>query len=58
LARAYAVAAQDLGGATIDVDAAHTEEEWSKAVRDAETAISREHVRWAARRGRAPSTAS
>lgn len=50
LARAYAIAASELGDAHIPLEAAATEPEWATAVRDAESAISREHIRWAARR--------
>ena len=50
LARAYAIAASELGDVRVTLDAARTESEWALAVRDAEIAISREHTRWAARR--------
>lgn len=50
LARAYAIAASELGDVRVSLDAARTESEWAVAVRDAESAISREHTRWAARR--------
>lgn len=50
LARAYAVAASELGDVRVSLEAATTELEWATAVRDAESAISREHTRWAARR--------
>lgn len=50
LARAYGVASSELGDALVSLDAARTEAEWATAVRDAESAISREHTRWAARR--------
>lgn len=50
LARAYAVAASELGDAKLVLEGAATEIAWSEAVHDAEAAISREHTRWAARR--------
>jgi hypothetical protein len=50
LARAYGVAASELGDAKVPLRNAQDESEWAVAVRDAESAISREHTRWAARR--------
>lgn len=50
LARAYAVAASELADVRVSLDAATTDPEWAVAVRDAESAISREHTTWAARR--------
>jgi SMODS and SLOG-associating 2TM effector domain 3/SMODS and SLOG-associating 2TM effector domain 1 len=50
LARAYAIAASELGDARVELEAARSEQEWAIAVHDAESAISREHTRWAARR--------
>jgi hypothetical protein len=50
LARAYAVAASELADVRVSLEAAVTELEWATAVRDGQSAISREHTRWAARR--------
>jgi hypothetical protein len=50
LSRAYAVAASELGDVRVSLIAARDEAEWAVAVRDAESAISREHTRWAARK--------
>jgi hypothetical protein len=52
LARAYRLTAEDLERVGEDVPAEDDETEWAAYVADAETAMSREHVMWLARRNR------
>jgi hypothetical protein len=52
LARAYQLTAEDLDQVREDVPSDGQEDPWSRYVADAETAMSREHVMWTARRGR------
>jgi hypothetical protein len=54
LARAYRLTAEDLERVREDVPAGQDEADWAAYVSDAETAMSREHVMWLARRGRRP----
>lgn len=51
VARAYAVAAQELSSIRSLIRWQETEQDWSRFVDDAETAISREHTLWRANRG-------
>ena len=51
LARAYAVAAQELSSIRSLIGWQETEQHWSRFVDEAETAISREHTLWRANRG-------
>jgi hypothetical protein len=51
VARAYAVAAQELSSIRSLIGWQETEQDWSRFVDDAETAISREHTLWRANRG-------
>lgn len=51
LAKAYSVAAQELGEAATQLEWQQQEEHWASFVDDAEQAISREHTRWSAQRG-------
>jgi protein-S-isoprenylcysteine O-methyltransferase Ste14 len=51
LARAYAVAAQQLSSIRSMIRWPETEQDWSRFVDDAETAISKEHTLWRASRG-------
>jgi hypothetical protein len=51
LATSYAVAAHELSLIALRLPHIDREEEWSAFVRDAETAISREHTLWLTRRG-------
>jgi hypothetical protein len=51
LSRAYFVAGQELAAINSQVSLSWTEEEWSRFVKDAEEAISREHTLWRATRG-------
>jgi conflict system pore-forming effector with SLATT domain len=51
LARVYAVAAQELSSIRSLIRWRETEEDWSRFVEDAESAISREHTLWRANRG-------
>jgi hypothetical protein len=53
LASSYGLAAQELGLTRAVVGEVSEELEWSRAVSDAEDAISREHTTWLARRSRA-----
>lgn len=50
VARAYAIAAQELGGVRALIAANYTEGEWAAFVDNAEEAISREHTLWRASR--------
>jgi hypothetical protein len=50
LASAYAVASQELGAISAQVDWTSTEQEWAHFVDQAEEAISREHTLWRASR--------
>lgn len=52
LARAYQLTAADLESVREDVPPANDEAEWGAYVADAESAMSREHVMWLARRDR------
>jgi hypothetical protein len=52
LARAYELTAQDLDRVLRDGPPSNDEEAWREYVADAESAMSREHVMWIARRGR------
>ena len=56
LAEAYAVTAHELASIESRISESFTEAEWQSFVDDAESAISREHVLWRARRGRVLST--
>jgi conflict system pore-forming effector with SLATT domain len=51
IARAYAVAAQELSSIRSLIGWQETEEHWSRFVDEAEAAISREHTLWRANRG-------
>jgi len=51
LSRAYALAAQELSLILVRLPQTSDEATWASFVHDAETAISREHTMWAARRG-------
>lgn len=51
LARAYAVAAQELGTVRSLIDSRLDEPEWARFVDSAEEAVSREHTLWLASRG-------
>jgi hypothetical protein len=51
MARAYAVAAQELSSIRSLIGWQETEQQWSQFVDEAETAISREHTLWRANRG-------
>jgi hypothetical protein len=53
LASSYGLAAQELGLTAALIGGVTEEREWSRAVSDAEDAISREHTTWLARRSRA-----
>lgn len=53
LASSYGLAAQELGLTRALIERVVAEQEWSRAVSDAEDAISREHTTWLARRSRA-----
>jgi SMODS and SLOG-associating 2TM effector domain 1/SMODS and SLOG-associating 2TM effector domain 3 len=52
LARAYQLTARDLDAVREDIPTDCSESEWSAFAKDAEAAMSREHVMWLARRGR------
>ena len=52
LASAYSVAADELDQAKASLLECLDEDDWAPAVRDAESAVSREHTRWSARRHR------
>jgi hypothetical protein len=52
LAEAYAVTAHELAAIESRINEPTTEAGWASFVDDAESAISREHVLWRARRGR------
>lgn len=54
LAKAYAVAAFELGTIKASIAAQSTEEEWARFVNQAEEAISREHTLWLASRSEPP----
>jgi hypothetical protein len=51
LAHAYAVTAQELSSIRSLIQWQESESDWSAFVDDAETAISREHTLWRAKRG-------
>ena len=51
LARAYSVAAQELGTIRSLIDSRETESDWALFVDSAEDAVSREHTMWLASRG-------
>jgi hypothetical protein len=51
LAQSYALAAHELGSVTAAASKVSSNEQLSEFVNDAETAISREHTMWTARRG-------